>query len=112
MTPNLCAIGPLLRERREKKGLTIDEVSNALFIKDRVVGALEAGDWSNLPHPVYVKGYVKDYAALLDIPIPVDQGEGAQPEPALSTMAEPTGQHLLIIARLRGFLHHLVGSPV
>jgi hypothetical protein len=31
---NLGKIGQLLREAREKMGLTVDEVSNALFIRE------------------------------------------------------------------------------
>ncbi len=64
---DLCKIGQMLKDSREEKGLTFDEVSSALFIRKRVIGAIESGDWSNLPHPVYVKGYVNQYAALLNI---------------------------------------------
>ena len=64
---SLCRIGQLLRETREERGLTFDTSSNALFIRKRVVEAIEAGDWDNLPHPVYVKGYVTHYAAFLNI---------------------------------------------
>jgi len=64
---DLCRIGQLLREAREKRGVTFEEVSNALFIRKRVVGAIEAGDWKSLPHPVYVKGYVTQYATFLEI---------------------------------------------
>ena len=64
---DLCRIGELLRQTREEKGLSFEEVSEALFIRKRVIGAIEAGDWGNLPHPVYVKGYVTQYAALLDV---------------------------------------------
>ncbi|MGA3173216.1 MAG: helix-turn-helix transcriptional regulator [Syntrophorhabdales bacterium] len=56
MAFDLCRIGQLLRETREKKGLTFDEVSNALCIK-----------WDHLPHPVYVKGYVTHYATFLNM---------------------------------------------
>jgi cytoskeleton protein RodZ len=65
---NLSRIGPLLRETREKRGITFDEASNALFIRKRVIGAIEAGDWDNLPHAVYVKGYVRQYAIFLEMP--------------------------------------------
>jgi cytoskeleton protein RodZ len=57
----------LLRETREEKGITFDEVSKTLFVRKRVVGAIEAGDWGSLPHPVYVKGYVTQYAIFLSI---------------------------------------------
>jgi len=64
---NLPKIGLILKNTREEKGLTVDEVSNALFIKKRVIGAIESGDWDSLPYPVYVKGYINQYAALLNI---------------------------------------------
>jgi len=64
---DLCEMGRLLKETREERGLTFAEVSEALFIRKRVIGAIEAGDWSNLPHPVYVKGYVTQYASFLNI---------------------------------------------
>lgn len=64
---NLCRIGQLLRETREKRGLTFDDVSNALFIKKQAIEAIEAGDWDHLPHAVYVKGYVTHYATFLNM---------------------------------------------
>lgn len=64
---DLCRIGQLLKEAREEKGLTLENVSEALFVRKRVIGAIEAGDWNNLPHPVYVKGYVTQYASFLNI---------------------------------------------
>jgi cytoskeleton protein RodZ len=64
---DLIKIGQLLRDTREKQGLTPDEVSRELFLRKRVVGAIESGNWENLPHPVYVRGYVRQYAAFLDI---------------------------------------------
>ncbi len=64
---DLRKIGQMLKNAREEKGLTFDEVANALFIKKRVVVAIESGDWDSLPYPVYVKGYVNQYAALLHV---------------------------------------------
>ena len=64
---DLCKIGQMLKDSREERGLTFEEVSSALFIRKRVIGAIESGDWGSLPHPVYVKGYVSQYAALLNI---------------------------------------------
>ncbi len=64
---DLVKIGQLLRDTREKQGMTPDEVSRELFLGKRVVGAIEAGDWESLPHPVYVRGYVRQYGAFLNI---------------------------------------------
>ena len=71
MSFDLDKIGQLLRAEREKKGLTIEEVADALFIRKQVLRALESGDWDALPPAVYVRGYVTLYASFLDIPDPV-----------------------------------------
>ena len=67
MSFDLGRIGQMLRETREEKGLTLDDISKALIIKKPVISAIESGDWNSLPPPVYVKGYVNQYAALLNI---------------------------------------------
>ncbi len=64
---DLGRIGQMLRATREEKGLTLDEISRALIIKKTVISAIESGDWDSLPPPVYVKGYVTQYAALLNV---------------------------------------------
>jgi hypothetical protein len=67
MAFDLCTIGQLLREERENQGLTCEGVSNALFIREQAIEAIESGDWQGLPHRVYVRGYVRQYAGLLKI---------------------------------------------
>ncbi len=64
---DLTNIGQLLKEKREEKGLTIDDASTALKLRKTLVTALESGDWKGLPHPIYVKGYVKEYARVLNM---------------------------------------------
>jgi cytoskeletal protein RodZ len=65
MSFDLRRIGQLIKEAREGRGLNLEEVSEALCLRKRVLGAIEAGDWDNLPHPVYVKAYVTQYASLV-----------------------------------------------
>jgi hypothetical protein len=67
MSFDLSRIGQLLQDAREEKNFTLSEVSDALFIRKRVVEAIEAGKWDSLPHEVYVKGYVTQYASFLGI---------------------------------------------
>lgn len=64
---DLCKIGQLLKSAREEKGFTYEEASKALFIRRRVIEAMEAGNWEALPHPVYVRGYIAQYASFLKI---------------------------------------------
>lgn len=67
MLLDLQKIGETLREKREEKGLTIVNISDSLCLRKSLVQAIEKGDWSALPHEVYVRGYLKEYAHLLDL---------------------------------------------
>jgi len=60
-------LGEILKNEREAKGLTIKEVMEATKISRVILLALESGDRSALPHPVYTKGFVKSYARLLGL---------------------------------------------
>jgi hypothetical protein len=62
---NLAVIGPLLRAAREKKGTSVAGAAEALFVKKSTLAAIESGQWETLPHPLYVKGYVRSYASYL-----------------------------------------------
>jgi len=82
----------MLKDAREGKGLTLDEVSRALFIKKQVISAIESGDWGSLPHPVYVKGYINQYADLLQI-ADLLQAEAVSPE------AQPSPEKPRVVTR-------------
>ena len=64
---DLGPLGEILREARESKGIDLGDVAESLFIKKSTLCSIELGDWNDLPHPVYVKGYVKAYAAYLGV---------------------------------------------
>ena len=64
---DLRSLGEILRETRESKGLSLADVAESLFVKKSTLCSIESGDWNTLPHPVYVKGYVKSYAAYLGV---------------------------------------------
>jgi cytoskeletal protein RodZ len=60
-------LGDLLRESRESKEISIEKVAKRLLLKEEIIEALENGNWSKLPEPAYVKGFIKNYADFLDI---------------------------------------------
>lgn len=64
---NFQELGETLQREREAKGLTIKAVMEATKISRVILLALENGDRSSLPHPVYAKGFVKSYARLLGL---------------------------------------------
>lgn len=67
MNIDLPEIGKILREKREEQGISVQQVSDALFLRKSLIEAIEAGDPGPLPHEVYVKGFVKDYASLVGV---------------------------------------------
>lgn len=64
---NLLELGGLLKEEREKRGLSLRDVMEATKISRRNLNALEGGEVDQLPHPVYLKGYVRNYAKLVEL---------------------------------------------
>jgi cytoskeleton protein RodZ len=64
---NLGALGLVLKGKREEKGLTLDEIAHYLCLKVSLLNSIESGDWENLPHKVYARGYVRKYADLLGV---------------------------------------------
>jgi cytoskeleton protein RodZ len=57
--------GSTLRNEREKRNLSIDDVSEILKISTRHLRALEEGDISALPHSTYIRGFLRSYASFL-----------------------------------------------
>ncbi|WP_285904994.1 helix-turn-helix domain-containing protein [Pseudodesulfovibrio pelocollis] len=64
---NFEELGKTLKEERERRGLTVAAVMEATKISRTNIEAMEAGNRSTLPHPVYAKGFIKSYARLLGL---------------------------------------------
>jgi cytoskeletal protein RodZ len=56
-----------LKEARERKGITLEEVSQALKISKPYINALEKGDFDVLPEPVFSRGYIRSYCQFLEV---------------------------------------------
>src|SRR5882757_7613227 len=63
--------GPSLPERlyaaRERKGVDLYRAERDTKIRARYLGALERGDYKELPGPVYTKGFLRNYALYLGL---------------------------------------------
>lgn len=59
--------GAVLAAARESRGLTIAEVAERLKLSPRQIEAIEAEDWSALPDPVFVRGFVRNYARIVGL---------------------------------------------
>lgn len=64
---DLMEIGTALREARERKGLSIEAIEERVKIAQSVIIALEEGNKTKFPHPVYARGFVRSYAMLLGL---------------------------------------------
>ncbi len=62
-------VSDLLKDKREEKNLTLDEISGAIKIKREFLEAIEKGDFSKLPSESHAQGFVKNYAKYLGIPM-------------------------------------------
>ncbi len=60
-------IGRTLRERRERLGLTLEEIERSTRIRANRLEALEAGEFDTLPSQVQVRGFLRNYADFLDL---------------------------------------------
>src|SRR3989344_1216070 len=60
-------ISDILRNAREEKGLSFDDVERATKIKKEFIEAIENGNFSSLPSESYAQGFVKNYAKFLGI---------------------------------------------
>ena len=61
-------IGERLRHARESRGLDVPKVAEQLHLKQSMVLALEGEDFSRLPARVFVRGYYRNYARLMELP--------------------------------------------
>lgn len=60
--------GATLAARREEMRLSIDEVSARLKLAPRQILALESDDFAQLPGLATVRGFIRSYAKLLELP--------------------------------------------
>ena len=86
--------GPRLRQARQSRGLQVEQIASQLHLTAKQIRALEQDDYQALPGPVFISGYMRNYARLLDLdPEPLLEAyRAAAPEarPQLST-ARPSG---------------------
>jgi cytoskeletal protein RodZ len=62
------AIGARLRDARVAHQLEPEHVAKELHLDAAIIRAIEAGDMTALPEPIFVQGYVRGYARLVGLP--------------------------------------------
>lgn len=76
----LVELGAKLKQIREEKSLSLEQISGKTMIQTRILSAIEAGEFEQLPEPVYTQGFIRRFADALDL-------NGAEFASALPTRA-------------------------
>ncbi len=58
-------LGTLLKDAREKMGLSIQDAAVKLHLRPRIIEDIEADNFTNIASSTYVRGYVKNYARMV-----------------------------------------------
>lgn len=60
-------VGQVLKEEREKKFYTLEEIEKVTRIRKELLAALEKGDYQKLPPPTFIQGFIKNYGKFLGL---------------------------------------------
>ncbi len=55
-------VGAALREARERKGISLDELSRRTKISSTILRAIEASEFDKLPGGIFLRGFLRTYA--------------------------------------------------
>lgn len=87
------AVGRILAAAREQQGLSIADVARQLRLGARQIEALEADDYVSLPGNTFVRGFIRNYARMLqlDPDTMLQSFQQRAPSEALAMSAPPRG---------------------
>jgi cytoskeletal protein RodZ len=63
----LAQVGLQLCQVREQRELSVEDVSAKTHIPARLLRAIEAGDLDNLPEPIYIQSFIRQYANAIGV---------------------------------------------
>jgi cytoskeletal protein RodZ len=61
------SLGRYLKKERESKGVSLKEVSISTKVKEHLLKAIEEDQYTSLPSPPYIKGFLLSYAKYLGL---------------------------------------------
>jgi cytoskeleton protein RodZ len=82
-------LGDTLRQAREAKGLSLEQVEAATKIRSAYLQAMEEEAYERMPAPVYVRGFLKNYAQFLGLDVQEILSLNPDAEPAGPTDSIP-----------------------
>ncbi|HVY07525.1 MAG TPA: RodZ domain-containing protein [Burkholderiales bacterium] len=89
--PSKSAAGAMLLSERRRQGLSLGDISRQLKLSVRQVEALERDDYSGYKSPVFIHGFIRNYAKLLGLdPEPLIRATDSMLNPPPVAVAAPT----------------------
>ncbi|GAP95671.1 helix-turn-helix domain-containing protein [Leptolyngbya sp. NIES-2104] len=82
----LAELGNRLRDRRQSQDISLEKVAGATCIQPRLLKAIEQGKIEELPEPVYIHSFIRQYADAIGL----NGVEFASEFPTTGVMALPT----------------------
>jgi cytoskeletal protein RodZ len=64
----MSSVGAYLRQLREARGVSLEEIARTTRVNAAYLSALEADDLSGLPPPVFTRGFIRAYCQMLGEP--------------------------------------------
>jgi cytoskeleton protein RodZ len=99
-----ASIGQVLKQEREERRLSLEEVSSTTRIPRRALQSLEEDRFEDLPSGVFVRGFIKAYASAVDIDAEDvlahfdEQNPEALPPPPLASVHSGRGYGVILLA--------------
>ncbi len=84
-------VGMVMREARERLGMSVNDVAERIKFAPRQVEALESNDFAHLPQTTFLRGFVRSYARVLQLD-----------EEALLASLPAAEQHKQVVAKASG----------
>ena len=63
----MTELGTILKEAREARGLSLDELQSITKIQKRYLLGIEEGNYSMMPGKFYVRAFIKQYAEAVGL---------------------------------------------
>ena len=73
-------VGDSLKQARKSKQMEVEDVAKQLYINPSIITHLEEENFDKIGAEVFIKGHLRNYAQLLDLPV----------EKVLATLSEET----------------------
>lgn len=110
---NFLPLGEILLAARTGKNLSLKDVSNNLRLSTRQIEALESNEFSALPQPMITRGFIRNYARLLELdaePL-LESYRTRMPETLPSALSVQSSMHQVTLGKSsQPWLKYILGS--